>query len=93
MSFIMPREDLDWKIHNKMNPRSLEPYGIPGDGSIVGFLPDSKGFKEHPDWFALARDGSREPSHPCTTSEDMIKYVAEIVKAKARKGQGDRGDR
>ncbi|MGQ9592104.1 MAG: DUF4838 domain-containing protein, partial [Planctomycetota bacterium] len=82
----MAAECAEWKIHNKMNPRAQEAFGVPGDGSLVGYLPLGE-FASHPDWFALERDGTRSQEHPCTTSEEMAERVAERVKAEARAGK------
>lgn len=82
----MASECAEWKIHNKMNPRSPEVFGVPGDGSISGYLPQ-KQFTDHPDWFALRRDGTRDKEHPCMTSEGMIKHFVERIKTEARMGK------
>ena len=82
----MAAECEEWKIHNKMNPRSQDVFGVPGDGSISGYLPE-KQFADHPDWFALKKDGTRDKDHPCMTSEDMIKHFVERIKADAQKGK------
>jgi len=57
-----------WMIRNRLNPRSPDWFGVPGDGSLVGYLPKDQ-LKEHPEWFALQPDGSRNPSLPCMTDE------------------------
>jgi hypothetical protein len=82
----MASECAEWKIHNKMNPYSVEVFGVPSDGSIAGFLPKER-FDEHPEWFALNKDGTRSKEHPCMTSEDMIKHFADSIKANAGKGK------
>jgi hypothetical protein len=82
----MASECDEWKIHNKMNPRSQDVFGVPGDGSISGYLPQ-KQFADHPDWFALKKDGTRDKDHPCMTSEGMIKHFVERIKADAQMGK------
>lgn len=82
----MAEECAEWKIHNKMNPRSHEVFGVPSDGSVSRFLPKDQ-FDEHPDWFALNKDGTRSKDHPCMTSEGMIKHFVERIKEEARKGE------
>ncbi|MBN2473378.1 MAG: DUF4838 domain-containing protein [Pirellulales bacterium] len=82
----MAAEGAEWKIHNKMNPRCHEFFGVPGDGSVANYLPKDQ-FDAHPDWFAQTKDGSRNPHHPCTTSEGMIGHFVERIKADARAGQ------
>lgn len=83
----MGTECEEWKIHNKMNPRATNAaFGVPGDGSVQQFLPKDQ-FAAHPDWFALQRDGTRTNSHPCTTSEGMIRHFVDRIKAEARAGK------
>lgn len=82
----MAEECAEWKIHNKMNPHSHEVFGVPSDGSVSGFLPKDQ-FDEHPDWFALNKDGTRSKDHPCMTSEGVIKHFVERIKEEARKGR------
>jgi hypothetical protein len=82
----MAREEAEWKVHNMMNPDSADAFGIPTDGSVGKYLPKDQ-FDAHPDWFALNHDGTRAKDHPCTTSEEMIQYFVEKVKAEARKGR------
>lgn len=79
-------ECAEWKIHNKMNPRSQEAFGVPGDGSLASYLPKDQ-FDKHPEWFALQRDGKRHKNTPCMSCEEMIKYVAERVKKDVRAGR------
>ncbi|GMU21064.1 MAG: hypothetical protein AMXMBFR13_11580 [Phycisphaerae bacterium] len=83
----MEAECREWKIHNKMNDRATDiAFGVPGDSSIQGFLPKEQ-FKDHPEWFALQRDGTRSIGHPCTTSEGMIQHFVTFIKDRARAGQ------
>jgi len=82
----MASECSEWKIHNKMNPRSQDVFGVPSDGSVSGFLPKEL-FADHPDWFALKKDGTRSKEHPCMTSEGMIKHFVERIKTRARMGK------
>lgn len=81
----MAAECREWKIHNKMNPDVQDAFGVPADGSIKRYLPKN-GMAEHPDWYAVKRDGTRDPDHPCTTSEGMIQSIVGRVKAEARAG-------
>ncbi len=82
----MAAECEEWKIHNKMNPQATEAaFGVPGDSSVSGYLPKDQ-FKDHPEWFALQRDGTRSIGHPCTTSEGMIQHFVSFIKARARAG-------
>jgi len=83
----MGEEDTEWKIHNKMNPRMESWFGVPGDGSVRGYMPGKEVFKAHPDWFALQRDGKRDENMPCMTSTGMIAHFVARVKADARAGK------
>lgn len=83
----MGDEDTEWKIHHKMNPRMHQWFGVPSDSSIRNYLPKPETFKEHPEWYALHRDGSRDPHMVCMTSTGMISHFVERVKADARAGR------
>ncbi len=82
----MNAERKEWKIHNKMNPGIAGWYGVPGDGSIVPLLPPKEEVEVHPEWFALLRDGTRNPGMPCMTNPEVIQYVTERIKEEARQG-------
>ena len=57
-----------WMIRNRMNPRSPDWFGVPSDGSLVGYLPKDQ-VKTHPEWFALQPDGTRNANMPCMSDE------------------------
>ncbi|MFP4026280.1 MAG: DUF4838 domain-containing protein [Candidatus Brocadiia bacterium] len=76
----------EWKIRNKMNPDSARWIGVPGDSSVRRYLSKAL-FKEHPEYFALRRNGKRNPHMPCMTSEGMIEHFVKRVKADARNGK------
>ena len=82
----MDEEREQWKIRNLMNARSADWFGVPGDGSIAGYLPKDQ-FKDHPDWFALRLDGTRDSGMVCMTSPGMIAAFVERVKQDARNGK------
>ncbi len=46
-----------WARRNKMTGRAL--FAFPGDGSIRNLAPPDKHFKEHPEIYALSREGER----------------------------------
>jgi hypothetical protein len=49
-----------WNYENhKRDPRREQWFGVPGDSSIRECL-SKELFQQHPDWFALKRDGTRE---------------------------------
>jgi hypothetical protein len=83
----MSAEATEWKIHHKMNPRMQEWFGVPSDSSIRNFLPGKEQLEAHPDWFALRRDGSRDPNMPCMSSTGMIAHFVARVKADAKAGK------
>ncbi|HMC27784.1 MAG TPA: DUF4838 domain-containing protein [Verrucomicrobiae bacterium] len=83
----MAKEDYEWKIHHKMNPKMQDWFGVPGDSSIRGYMPGKEVFKAHPDWFALKRDGARDQNMVCMTSTGMIGHFVARVKADAQAGK------
>jgi len=78
--------ELRWKIRNKMNPEVM--FAIPGDSSVRNVLPESKYFKEHPEYFAMNPDGSRNPHHPNLTNPKTVEIAADIIKDYFRKNPG-----
>jgi hypothetical protein len=83
----MSAEAAEWKIHHKMNPRLHQWVGVPSDSSIRDYLPGREVFREHPDWFAARRDGTRDEHMACMTSPGMIAHFVARVKADARAGK------
>ncbi len=83
----MGDDDTEWKIHHKMNPRMHQWFGVPADSSIRDYLPGKEVFKQHPEWFALRRDGTRDEHMACMTSTGMIAHFVARVKADARAGK------
>jgi len=82
----MGEELREWKIHNMMNPDSAAWAGVPGDSSVRKYMPTDQ-FEAHPEWFALRRDGTRNPHMPCMTNPEMIQHFVERCKADARAGK------
>ncbi len=82
----MSEELFEWKIHHKLNPRMQDWFGVPSDGSIANFL-SKELFEAHPDWFALTREGKRDPHMVCMSSPDMVHHFAELIKEQARAGK------
>jgi hypothetical protein len=65
-----------WTIRNRMNMRIINSFGLPGDGSLIGYLPQEQ-LKDHPEWFALQPDGTRDANLLCMSDElrrDNPKY-------------------
>jgi len=87
-----------WMIRNRLNPRSAGWLGMPGDGSVSGYMPKDK-LKEYPEWFALQSDGSRNPNMPCMSDDlrkndpkfadhpTILDSFVDRVKAEAKAGQ------
>ncbi len=67
-----------WKIRNKMTPDIH--FAIPGDSSVRKVLPEAEYFDEHPEYFALNPDGTRNPHHPNLTNPETVNVAAEIIK-------------
>ena len=71
-------EERRWKIRNKMNPDNL--FATPGDSTARNILPESRYFKDHPEYFATNPDGSRNPHLPNLTSPEAVRIAADIIK-------------
>ncbi len=67
-----------WKIRNKMNPDQM--FATPGDSSARRILPQDKYFEDHPEYFAMNPDGTRNPHMPNLTNPDTVHVAAEIIK-------------
>ncbi len=72
-----------WKIRNKMNPEEF--FATPGDSSVRNVVGDEKVFKEHPEYFALNLDGTRNPHLPNLTHPKAVEIAANIIKDYFRK--------
>jgi len=72
-----------WKIRNKMNPDAM--FATPGDSSARNILPESMYFQEHPEYFAMNPDGSRNPYLPNLTHPRAVEIAANIIKEHFRK--------
>ncbi len=75
-----------WKIRNKMNPDQM--FATPGDSSARRILPQDKYFKDHPEYFAMNPDGTRNPHMPNLTNPDTVHVAAEIIKQYFRDNPG-----
>jgi len=76
-----------WKLRNKMNPDAI--FATPGDSSVRNVLPSAQDFTEHPEYFAMNEDGSRNPNHPDLTNPDTIRLAAEKIKDYFRQHPGE----
>lgn len=71
-------EERQWKLRNRMNPDNM--FATPGDGTARNILPESQYFKDHPEYFAMNADGSRNPYLPNLTHPKAVEIAAEIIK-------------
>ena len=86
----------DWRRRNRM---TSEKSGY-ACHNLFQLLPPDKHFKEHQDWYPLAKDGLRKTSFEwlCWTNEEMLTELTKVIKEKMSKtpanqyipvGQGD----
>ena len=90
--------DPDFSVKSRVNG-SFARNMRPEDGDAVGFaggfaglchtfgplLPPTVYFKEHPEWFALMEDGTRDPGGFCVYNEEMQAELLENCKKWLRK--------
>ena len=67
-----------WKLRNKMNPSRM--FATPTDSSARQILPAAEYFEEHPEYFAMNPDGSRNPHMPNLTNPRAVEIAASIIK-------------
>jgi hypothetical protein len=83
-----------WSLRNRANaPNAAVPEEQGGHMDYAGMfvhtaaqlVPPDKYFKEHPDYFAQAADGTRTTTQLCPTHPDVVKiatdYVRQVLKA------------
>jgi hypothetical protein len=75
-------EERVWKLRNRMNPENM--FATPGDSSARKVLPEAQYFKEHPEYFALNPDGSRNPHLPNLTHPKAVEIAAGTITAYLR---------
>jgi hypothetical protein len=68
-----------WQLHNFMNPDANEIFMVPGDGSVRNIIPASEYMKEHPDYYALNQDGTRDPGLPNLSNPAVVDVFAENI--------------
>jgi hypothetical protein len=79
----LKEQETRWKLRNKMNEEVM--FATPGDSSAREILPEKLYFKEHPEWFAMNPDKTRNPHLPNLTSPDAVRIAAGIIKDNLRK--------
>ena len=67
-----------WKLRNKMNPSPM--FATPTDTSARRILPAAEYFEEHPEYFAMNADGSRNPHMANLTNPRTVQIAAGIIK-------------
>lgn len=82
----LAEEERRWKLRNKMNPDEM--FAIPGDSSARNILPASRYFDEHPEYFALNADGTRNPHLPNLTHPEAVEIAAGIIVDHLRRSPG-----
>lgn len=82
----LAEQERRWKIRNKMNPDPM--FAIPADSSARNILPADQYFKEHPEYFAMNLDGSRNPYLPNLTHPKAVEIASGIIKDFFRKNPG-----
>ncbi len=79
----MKEQEMRWKLRNKMNPEKL--FATPTDGSARRIVPEKLHFAEHPEWFAMKPDKTRNPHMPNLTSAEAVQTSAGVIKEYLRK--------
>jgi hypothetical protein len=73
----LAEQEKRWKLRSRMNPDNL--FTTPGDSSARNVLPEKQYFKEHPDYFALNPDGTRNPYLPNLANPKAVEIAAGII--------------
>jgi hypothetical protein len=78
-----------WSLRNRANaPNAAVPEEQGGHMDYAGMfvhtagqlVPPDKYFKEHPEYFAQAADGTRTPAQLCPTHPDVVKIATDYVR-------------
>ncbi|MCA9444307.1 MAG: DUF4838 domain-containing protein, partial [Candidatus Omnitrophica bacterium] len=72
----------EWYDRNKMAALKIS---LPGDGSVTQLAPPDKYFEDHPEIYALGKDGKRHKEMLCMTHPNSYKIAIETVKEAFRK--------
>jgi hypothetical protein len=67
-----------WKLRNKMNPDPM--FAIPGDSSARNITADPALIEEHPEYFAMNADGTRNPHLPNLSNPEAVRIAADKIK-------------
>jgi hypothetical protein len=73
-----------WKLRNKMNPEQNGMFATPGDSSARNIV-DGKLFAEHPEYFAMNADGSRNQHLPSLSHPMAVEIAANVIKEHFRR--------
>ena len=71
-----------WKLRNKMTI-SYDLFATPYDGSVSQVI-DKSLFAEHPEYFAMNQDGTRDIGMPSLSHSKAVEVAAEIIKTRFR---------
>ena len=78
----LQRDDQIWELHNKLSVQPNQILQIPGDSWLRQYMPGKEMLTTHPEYFAKQFDGSIDPYMVNLTNPDVVKIVADKVKAK-----------
>ncbi|MGC9317684.1 MAG: DUF4838 domain-containing protein [Armatimonadota bacterium] len=73
----LAEEERAWKLRNGMSPDRM--FATPSDSSARRILPAAQYFEEHPEYFAMNADGSRNPHMPNLTHPRAAEIAAGII--------------
>jgi hypothetical protein len=75
-------QEARWKLRNKMGI-AYDLFQAPSDGTVDQVV-DKSLFEEHPEYFAMNQDGTRNVDMPSLSHPGAVKVAAEIIKKKFR---------
>ncbi len=71
-------QEREWKLRNRMNPENM--FATPGDSTARNVVPEGQYFRDHPEYFALNADGSRNPYLPNLTHPRAVEIAAATIR-------------
>src|SRR6185295_11887091 len=76
----MGKQDVRWKLRNKLNPDSGTLFATPGDSSARALIPEKEYFTSNPEAFAMNQDKTRNPYLPNLTHPKAVELAAKTIK-------------
>ena len=67
----------EWYVRNKLNRLDLS---LPGDGSVAVLVPENKYYNDHPEIYALGKEGDRMKDMVCMTEPEAVTIASETIK-------------